>query len=173
MDRVHDKAYHHMMTHLSAQQKEIWHEEQRRSRVALGLEAEVPPTKAKKTESAFEVFSKLTKSQRRHKSIQEHQTTPRAADVTVSPVMEVPPELSNQATTSPGGDDNHTHTAFYDEAGNGYTDYADDGHYHFVRGFVVTPYQNDDGVNSHTHEGNLPIPARTPGAEYKDYTGQV
>lgn len=97
--------------------------------------------------------------------------TPRPMQVDTLPGTEVRDTQSNSATTSPGGEDQHTHTAYYDEAGNGYTAPDDTGHTHEVRSFQVVDYQHPDGEMSHGHPGVLPRPERTPGSEYKPYYG--
>lgn len=99
--------------------------------------------------------------------------TPRPMQVDVLPGTEVRDTQSFSATTSPGGDDDHTHMAFYDSAGNGYTSPDETGHTHEVRSFMVSDYQRPDGESFHGHPGPLPRPETTPGAEYMDYTGMV
>lgn len=97
--------------------------------------------------------------------------TPRPMQVDVLPGTEVRDTQSFSATTSMGGEDQHTHVAFFDSAGNGYTSPDDTGHTHEVRSFMVSDYQRPDGESYHDHPGPLPRPETTPGAEYMDYTG--
>lgn len=97
--------------------------------------------------------------------------TPRPMFVDRLPGTEFVDYDSYSATTSPGGEDNHTHEATYDEAGNGSTKPDDTGHTHSVRSFMVDDYQHPDGIQYHGHPGPLPRPERTPGSEYKPYDG--
>lgn len=96
--------------------------------------------------------------------------TPRPMMVDRLPGTEVRPDLGLSATTSPASTDGHTHTAYYDEAGNGYTS-EDKDHTHVVRSFVVGGSQTPHGTHSHEHPGVLSRPERTAGSEFKPYYG--
>lgn len=98
--------------------------------------------------------------------------SPRPMLVTQVPGTELAGDLGYSATTSPDTGNGHTHTAYYDEAGNGYTS-EEGGHSHTVRSFMVAPYQSPDGSYVSEHSELLSKPARTPGAEYQDYTGEL
>lgn len=99
--------------------------------------------------------------------------TPRPMLVTSVPGQEVRPDLGFSTMTSPSNMyDGHTHTAYYDEAGNGYTS-MDMEHTHDIRSFVVSDYQTPHGQRGHGHPGQLPRQGRTKGHEYKDYDGEM
>lgn len=103
-------------------------------------------------------------------SAQLGMVSPRPMLVGTTPGTEVVPPASVSGKTPADSSDGHTHTANYDEFGNGETS-NDNGHSHPIRGFLVGDYQTPDGISGSSHPGQLEIPARTPGAEYKDYKG--
>lgn len=96
--------------------------------------------------------------------------TPRPMMVNTLPGTEVRDDLAHSASTGPDEYDGHTHTAYYDEAGNGYTSVTND-HTHEVRSFIVTDHQSPHGGYVSKHPEVLPRVERTPGSEYKSYDG--
>ena len=70
--------------------------------------------------------------------------------------------------TSPGTDDGHTHMAYVDGHGNGYTDEVN-GHRHDVVSFLVGPTQDGKGLLMHDHLGKVEVselPTNYPTPEY-------
>jgi len=99
--------------------------------------------------------------------------TPKPMLVSVVPGTEVLDQIpANCTVTSSGTDNGHTHMAYYDGAGNGYTS-EDEGHSHTVRSFRVSDYQSPDGGLGHTHSSTLERPEDTPGAVYQPFDGVV
>lgn len=99
--------------------------------------------------------------------------TPKPMLVSVVPGTEVTNDMpANCSVTTPGTDNEHTHMAYYDSAGNGFTS-EDDGHEHVVRSFVVGDFQSADGGAGHAHSGVLTRPEDTPGSSYQPYDGEV
>ncbi len=83
-------------------------------------------------------------------------STPRPMLVTQIPGTEVMPTAASghMSSTSPDSRDGHTHKAYYDDAGNGYTS-EDNGHTHTIRSFMVAPTQDSAGTYYSDHPGTL------------------
>jgi hypothetical protein len=99
--------------------------------------------------------------------------TPKPMLINVVPGVEITNDMpANCSVTSSSTNNGHTHMAYYDSAGNGYTS-SDDQHSHVIRSFVVGDTQTADGGAGHSHPGVLPRPEETPGSEYEPYDGVV
>jgi len=108
----------------------------------------------KKTEGVFNQFVSI---RRKKKNLSETTVT---GGVMVVPkpllhgVERGTEDFEHTVKTSPGGKDNHVHTAYIDGFGNGDTSF-DSGHRHNVVSFQVVPHQDPSGMFSHEHSGKL------------------
>jgi len=182
--RTLDKMFQHVPPHLRSEFLERAKKEQDDMDKKDGkktAKVSAPPFKksstgqAKKAGKSSDGDKKPKKDMSRVSEVMTGQlgmVTPRPMMVDMVPGVEVRGNSSTTAETSPDEYDGHTHTAHYDEAGNGSTS-EENGHYHEVRSFIVTDHQAPDGGYRSSHPEVLPRPERTPGSEYKDYTGEM
>ncbi len=73
----------------------------------------------------------------------------------------IPGTFGHSVKTTPGSNNSHTHTAKFDQSGNGHTTH-DDGHDHSVRAFLVAPFIDPSGIYWHKHDGMLEKPGVDP-----------
>ncbi|MCG8435654.1 MAG: hypothetical protein MJA83_16645 [Gammaproteobacteria bacterium] len=74
--------------------------------------------------------------------------------------------------TSPGTNDGHTHMAYVDGHGNGYTDEVN-GHRHDVVSFLVADTQDEKGLSMHSHLGKVDVKELPTNYETPDYYGEL
>lgn len=131
-------------------------------------------TPAKRPESAFEAFTRLSTKSRSIERLNEATTsrvimgTPQPMHMGQTPGTEFMDKMIS-VKTSPASNDGHTHDAFIDGHGNGYTS-LDNDHRHDVKNFMVADVQDPSGLTMHSHPGKLDaskLPTHEPTPPYK------
>lgn len=74
--------------------------------------------------------------------------------------------------TSPGTNDGHTHMAYVDGHGNGYTDEVN-GHRHDVVSFLTADTQDEKGMAMHSHLGKLEVAELPTNYPTPGYYGEI